>query len=795
MSQLACRWGWLGVAFLASALPCGSWLVAQDESAVPAARVDFLGDPLPPHALLRLGTHRFNPSNIADLAVSADGRVVVSLGGAGLVGWDAETGQQLWEHENSNPRGIEISSASYGFRGLSHSPHSNHLVYVTQRGTIGWVEYATGTLTEIRLPFSESINALDVSADESLLALGCEKCLVVCDREGVEKYRVANEPATSIRERGANDRLTFGGEFSYARFSPDGKRLALVNSQHPLAIRILAADTGEELSTIETSGYVIRLYFSLDGKRIYTTEQTIAARAYDIEAGEMLWERLFSPPGQDERYTTDIAMSPTGQELAVGTAIGEDQRIHLVNPDNGVTVGELEGHTWKPWCLAYRSDGSELYSAGWDSVVRRWDVAARQPIRLENGERASGTCTLSPDGQTVVFGDDTGKLHLIERGTGKRLRTLEVPEVGFSQVMYSSDGQRLAAGGSTKSEIHVVVWSTATGEIEHHWQYAKGRDVHSNVEALSFSRDGNRLAACVFHRSECWVFDLAKNEQIMKVRHPGVYGLCLRADGEAFVSAGWDRKIRVWSCETKEVVKEHVMAADQGRDPRMYGALYSPDDQTIVVLRMDATIGVFSPELEPLRDIKMEGSVTYGSFCFSRNGRWLGVGHSDGAAAVYDLATGETLWREAQHKKYVYNVCFSLDDRCLLTGGQDGVCYLWDLNVGGVTSVDWAALGVDLMGDSVKAAFVAQQRMMAEPEAALGAVESVLQSLAAEASSEPNGRVTSAYARIIDVLGGLPTPAADALLEQLQKSGPTLAIKRQAFIARRQRSAPASPER
>jgi hypothetical protein len=99
------------------------------------------------------------------------------------------------------------------------------------------------------------------------------------------------------------------------------------------------------------------------------------------------------------------------------------------------------------------------------------------------------------------------------------------------------------------------------------------------------------------------------------------------------------------------------------------------------------------------------------------------------------------------------------------------------------------------MGDSVKAAFVAQQRMMAEPEAALGAVESVLQSLAAEAGSEPNERVTLAYARIIDVLGGLPTPAADALLEQLQKSGPTLAIKRQAFIARRQRSAPASPER
>jgi hypothetical protein len=85
--------------------------------------------------------------------------------------------------------------------------------------------------------------------------------------------------------------------------------------------------------------------------------------------------------------------------------------------------------------------------------------------------------------------------------------------------------------------------------------------------------------------------------------------------------------------------------------------------------------------------------------------------------------------------------------------------------------------------------------MLAEPEAAAGTLESVLLSLAAEAGSEPSERVTSAYARIIEVLGGLPTPAADALLEQLQKSGPTLAIKRQAFTARRQRTVPASPQR
>jgi hypothetical protein len=165
------------------------------------------------------------------------------------------------------------------------------------------------------------------------------------------------------------------------------------------------------------------------------------------------------------------------------------------------------------------------------------------------------------------------------------------------------------------------------------------------------------------------------------------------------------------------------------------------------------------------------------------------VGHSDGKAVVYDLATGAALWREAQHKKYVYNVRFSPDERGLLTGGQDGVCYLWDLNVLGVSAVDWAALGADLIGDSVPAAFAAQQRMWAEPEAGSGAIEAVLRSLAAEAGAEPSEGQIQAYERIIEVLGGLRTAQADGLLEELQKSAPTLPLKRKAFVQRRGRSA------
>src|SRR5581483_4167945 len=65
-----------------------------------AGRVDRLGDPLPPGALLRLGTVRFqHGKGIEAAALAPDGKLLVTAGTDAVRVWDTATGRAVAEHE------------------------------------------------------------------------------------------------------------------------------------------------------------------------------------------------------------------------------------------------------------------------------------------------------------------------------------------------------------------------------------------------------------------------------------------------------------------------------------------------------------------------------------------------------------------------------------------------------------------------------------------------------------------------------------------------------------------------
>src|SRR5262245_6269647 len=75
-------------------LLCGSQSLAADP---PAGRNDLHGDPLPRHALARLGTSRFrHPGRTKLLGFSADGSTLLSAGADKvLCGFDLATGKEV----------------------------------------------------------------------------------------------------------------------------------------------------------------------------------------------------------------------------------------------------------------------------------------------------------------------------------------------------------------------------------------------------------------------------------------------------------------------------------------------------------------------------------------------------------------------------------------------------------------------------------------------------------------------------------------------------------------------------
>ena len=784
----------------------------------PPPRVDALGDALPPFALLRLGSKRFSVPRANDILLSPDNKIVLVRSDEHLRGWDSETGKMIWEKPFANTEAITTGSAKYGFRPLALLPHAKQALACVEAGKIARIDFKTGKQTDLELPVKEEFKSIDVTAAETLMALGNADMLLVCDLQGKEKYRVNNNPEKKF-EQNNRDRLAFGGEFSYGVFSPDEKSLALVNSASPETIQILDAETGELQKKIATKARVVRMDFFPNSQSIVTTERDISARKYDLEKGIEIWEKKFSFPGNDERYTTDIKVSPDGDVIAVGTAIGEDHRIELLDSESGEPVGELSGHTWKPWALQFTSDGKRLFSIGWDAVIRRWDVAKREQIRLKNLVRASGVCAMSPNGELIAFCDDSGKLYLVNASTGAVLKTLEFPGAGNSQLVFSADSKLLAGGGSSKNDIHVYVWQLDNFDIKHHWEWPKGKDVHSSVEALSFSADAKRLGACVFRQSMCYVFDLPSDQRLLKVRHKSVYGMSMSPNGKQFVSAGWDKHIRLWDCESspdedaeilpiKEVAVEDARAAAKGiwPDMRMYGALFSPDGKTIATLDMGNTLNIWNADLEPIGQIQMLTGVSYGSFAFSHNGRWIAVGHYLGKAAIYDLDALEWAWKSKNHSKTVYNVAFGADDSTLLTGAGDGVVYLMDLNktidhVEHETD-DFLNNICDLGHSEPQIAFRAHQFLAKHPVAAINSFEMEFETLfgywaneqesvgedggEAEDNKQASKKARTSH-KIALLLSQIREPAADDLLKRLIAASPDLKTKKVFFLARQHR--------
>ena len=687
-------------------------------SARSARNVDSLGDPLPEHARLRLGTLRFRPpSGIDDIALSPDEKSVVTVGKE-LIVWDAATGKERWRAERSE-YGIHVG-ASYGVRAVAFSPESSRFFTPgKQDQIIAWdINSGHRTVITIKEKGDQSPEkppivgtkgmviagaqgqclAIDVTNDGSLFAIGRSDGVVVCHPDGQVLYQIANKHKREI-DFNSRDRLTFSGDSSLVRFSPFGRMLAIVTSDTPNVIRFVESETGQELQRCKLGSRLVRMAFSPDGKQIATTERDTFVRLYDVGSGKEVWTHSVRLSNPYENYTSGIVFAPNGKAVA---ACATDNSIYLLDAGTGEEMGRFVGTHWNPWGIAFTADGKMLYSSGWDGVLRRWDVASQKQLDLPQGFRATATCAISPNGRLLACADDSDAVRLFDADTGKERRKFKLPGAGFDQLTFSPDSRELAGGGIADDKVQVTVWDLASGETVRHWDWPKGRDPHSTVESLGFTPDGNRLAAAVFRQNLAYLWDMTTGKQVAELKHSEVYGLSFSPNGKTLATAGWDSIVRFWDAESGKRVREFEVRqhrekgdAKGGRtdsteeadlrngipheDLRMYTVCYSPAGGLIATAHMDGLVQVWKADDMTLQTrFNIGGSFVYGAMSFSPDGSWLATGGS-ADVALWNPLTGEKATDVGRHQHFVYTVGFGRDARTLLSGGDDGVCYLWDV--------------------------------------------------------------------------------------------------------------------
>lgn len=704
---------------------------ARRSDTPPAQTTDALGDSLPDDAVLRLGTIRWrHPTPVTELALSPDEQTVITLGPT-IIAWDVATGKERWQADYEQI-GQRLSGPCYGSRMLCFTQdglqfftpgrRNEVILWTTADGTYQTLSLNSEGLAILQADQQNAIGparSIDLSPDQKLLAFGSAVGMTVCERNGDMLYEIPNNPPKPIApEAVSQDRLLAGGHYSEGLFSPDGRLLAFVNSDHPEEIDLRAARDGQPIRTINTSARVVRFAFSPDSRRLVASERDHAVRLYDTQTGRQIWQSVVPLNNPYENYTSDVGISPDGSTVAVGAT---DNLIHLLDAKSGRPTAVLTGHAWYPWSIAFSRKKNLLYSAGWDGPIRRWDLKSKQPLGPPQGHHGSPVVALSPDADSVAYCDDQGRIHIVDVRSRTDRQIVELKDANITQMAFSRDGKQLAAGGSTDTEIVVAVWDLPDQVPRRRWQWPKGRDPHSHVEAICFSPDADRLAAAVFRQSAAYLWDLNSNRQIAVLKHTQVYGLSFSSDGRKLATAGWDRIIRFWQSSTGELLREYNTggAPDRrdGGDRRMYAICFAAVGNRMATAHMDGMVRVWNSDtMDIVSSFRIDGRFAYGALSFAGAGAWLATGSASGLIEVWDASRGSRVYAAGKHQSHIYTVGFSGDGRTLVSGGDDGIGYVWNLNRRPVPQNQTATgLWEQFVSDDPETAFQARGALLERP--------------------------------------------------------------------------------
>jgi WD40 repeat protein len=258
--------------------------------------------------------------------------------------------------------------------------------------------------------------------------------------------------------------------------------------------------------------------------------------------------------------------------------------------------------------------------------VKLWDRKTRQPTYFTDPGGGIGSAALSPDGQTILVGNNDGRVRLWSRsGRLQRILTDTKPLVDtknssdhtVSSVAFSPNGELMAA---TYRNGRGYVWRR-NGQVVANFELASSDDRAKRLNSITFSPDGKWLA-----------------------------------------TGGHDNLIRIWNLQGQQV---RTLA---GHSSAVTDVTFSPDGRFLASAGDDSTVRIWTANGAPIRVLGHGDAVN--SVRFSPDGLFVAAASWDGAVTLWSRE-GERLKTFKEHKAGVGAVRFSPDGRLLVSGGYD----------------------------------------------------------------------------------------------------------------------------
>ncbi|HEY9694275.1 MAG TPA: hypothetical protein V6D15_18895 [Oculatellaceae cyanobacterium] len=142
-----------------------------------------------------------------------------------------------------------------------------------------------------------------------------------------------------------------------------------------------------------------------DGKSAVSGSSDFTLKVWDLQTGKEI-----STLNGHNAWVRAVAITPDGKSAVSGSS---DNTLKVWDLQTGKEISTLTGHNASVQAVAITPDGKRAVSGSRDNTLKVWDLQTRKEISTFIDDSPIWCCAVSPDGLTIVAGEQSGRVHFL----------------------------------------------------------------------------------------------------------------------------------------------------------------------------------------------------------------------------------------------------------------------------------------------------------------------------------------------------------------------------------------------